>query len=169
MLIRQLRLFWTQRASFVAVGGSTIPPTKLAKFSYLLPAKYPFTALVVYAVHVKLYHSGVGNTVIALCQSYWIPTSRQYVKTLLCRCVVCRKHSGKPYTAPDLAPLPKVRIPDVHSFFVTEVDFTGALYTHHRGEETKVYTCSFTCAISRAVHLEVVTDLSTATFMLAFH
>ena len=28
--------------------------------------------------------------------------------------------------------------------------------------------CLFTCATSRAVHLEVVTDLSTATFMLAF-
>ena len=35
-------------------------------------------------------------------------------------------------------------------------------------EEVKVYVCLPTCATSRAVHLEVVTDLSTATFMLAF-
>ena len=33
----------------------------------------------------------------------------------------------------------------------------------------KVYICLFTCATSQAVHLEVVTDLSVPTFLLAFH
>ena len=91
----------------------------------------------------QLYHSGVGSTVTALRQSYWIPTARQYVKSLLRRCVVCRKHSGKSYTAPDPAPnpapLPKVRMQDTCPFSVTGVDFTGALYVYHRGEESKVY------------------------------
>jgi len=39
---------------------------------------------------------------------------------------------------------------------------------HNRDEEVKVYICLFTCATSRAVHLEVVGDLSTETFLLAF-
>ena len=34
--------------------------------------------------------------------------------------------------------------------------------------ESKVYICLFTCASTRAVHLEVVTDLSEKTFMQAF-
>ena len=33
--------------------------------------------------------------------------------------------------------------------------------------ERKVYVCLFTCAVIRAVHLEVVTDLSVETFLLA--
>ena len=49
------------------------------------------------------------------------------------------------------------------------MDFTGALYVKQDSKEVKVYLCLFTCATSRAVHLEVVTDLSTATFLLAFH
>ena len=49
------------------------------------------------------------------------------------------------------------------------MDFTGALYVKQNNEEVKVYVCLFTCATSRAVHLEVVTDLTTATFLLAFH
>ena len=59
---------------------------------------------------------------------------------------------------------------DVRPFSVIAcgVDFTGALYIHHRGKETKVYVCLFTCATSRAIYLEVVTDLSTETFLLAF-
>jgi len=64
----------------------------------------------VYATHVKLYHSGVGTTITALHQTYWIPKARQYVKLLLRRCVVHRKHTGKSYTAPDPVPLPKVRM-----------------------------------------------------------
>ena len=90
------------------------------------------------------------------------------MKSLLRCCTTCRKHNGKPYTAPDPAPLPKSRIQDVCPFTVTGVDFTGALYVRSDNKEMKVYVCLFTCATSRAVHLEVVTDLSTTTFMLAF-
>ena len=47
------------------------------------------------------------------------------------------------------------------------IDFTGALYVKER-EETKVYICLFSCAVTRAVHLEVVIDLTVETFLLAF-
>ena len=169
MLVRQLRLF-IDNDGLLRCGGRihNAPLTQLAKFPYLLPPKHPFTALVVYAVYRKFYHSGIGSTVTALRQSYWIPTARQYVKLLLRHCIVCKRYSGKPYTAPDPAPMPKVRVQEVHPFSVTGVDFTGALYVHHRGEEIKVYIYLFTCATSRAIHLEVVPDLSTATFILAF-
>jgi len=53
-------------------------------------------------------------------------------------------------------------------FTITGIDFTGALYVRHNSIETKVYICLFTCATSRAIHLEVVTDLSVETFLLAF-
>jgi len=50
---------------------------------------------------------------------------------------------------------------------VTGVDFTGALYVRGSQGEIKVYVCLFTCAVTRAVHLEVVADLSVETFLLA--
>ena len=36
------------------------------------------------------------------------------------------------------------------------------------GTENKLYICLFTCATTRAVHLEIVTDLTVPTFLLAF-
>ena len=60
------------------------------------------------------------------------------------------------------------KIYTVPPFTVTGVDFTGALYARDNNEETKVYICLFTCANTRAVHLEVVSDLSTDTFLLSF-
>ena len=64
MLVRQLRLF-INNDGLLRCGGRihNAPLTQLAKFPYLLPPKHHFTALVVYATHVKLYHSGVGSTV----------------------------------------------------------------------------------------------------------
>ena len=44
----------------------------------------------------------------------------------------------------------------------------GTLYVKDRGDENKVYVCLFTWAVSRAVHLEIVTDLTTKNFLLAF-
>ena len=75
---------------------------------------------------------------------------------------------GKPYRAPDLPPLPKIRVQDTPPFTVTGVDITGALRIRGKSGIENAYLCLFTCASKRAVHLEVVTDLSTETFIQAF-
>jgi len=79
--------------------------------------------------------------------------------------VICRKTQGKPYAVPDPPPLIKSQ---ADPFTVTGVDFTGALYVRSSVGECKVYICLFTCAVSRAIHLEVVTDLTVECFLLAF-
>jgi len=56
----------------------------------------------------------------------------------------------------------------VHPFEVTGVDFTGALYVCSSDGEQKVYICLFTCAVSRAAHLEIVNDLILECFLQAF-
>jgi len=78
------------------------------------------------------------------------------------------KTSGNPYPALDPAPLPSVRTQNVRPFTYTGVDFSGALYVQHEGDEVKVYLCLFTCATTRTLHLEIVQDLSTETFLLTF-
>ena len=109
---------------------------------------------------MTLCHSGTGATLTALRQSYWIPAARQFIKSLLHNCAICRKVSGNPYPAP----LPFRRTQNAHPFTYTGVEFSGALYVRHGGEEIKVYLCLFTCAL----HLHIVQDLSTETFLLTF-
>lgn len=54
-------------------------------------------------------------------------------------------------------------------FTVTSVDFTGALKIRNASDQAeKVYVCLFTCTSTRAVHLEIVTDLSEEQFIHAF-
>jgi len=71
---------------------------------------------------------------------------------------------GKPYRAPDTPPLPKVRVTQSPLFSVSGVDFTGAVYVKDVQGEKKVYICLFTCDATRAVHLEIVVDLTVDTF-----
>jgi len=82
--------------------------------------------------------------------------------------VTCKKVAGFPYQAPDAPPLTKLRLQESRPFAVSGVDYTGALHIRDGKSESKVYICLFTCAATRAVHLEVVSDLSAETFLLAF-
>ena len=153
-LVKQMQLF-LDKAGFIQCGGRIHNAliSQLAKFPCLLSPKHQFTSLVIHSIHAKLFHAGINSILTAIRQRYWIPTARQYIKTLLCHCVVCKRHCGRPFPAPDPAPLPEMRTRDVTPFTVTGVDFTGVLYVRHNSGEEKVYICLFTCATTRAVHI----------------
>ena len=168
-LVRQLRLFLGED-QLVRCGGRihNAPLSELTKFPYLLPSKHHFTNLVILQAHIAQHHSGVNSTLTTIRQRYWIPAGRQRVRSLLRQCVICRKVAGKAYAIPDPPPLVKCRVNKTQPFEVTGVDFTGALYVRGREGEHKVYICLFTCAVSRAVHLEVVVELTMECFLQAF-
>jgi len=52
-------------------------------------------------------------------------------------------------------------------FTVTGVDFAGPLYCADFPKK-KLYICLFTCAVTRALHVELMDSLSLADFMMAF-
>ena len=62
----------------------------------------------------------------------------------------------------------KSRVSLSDPFTITGVDFTDALYVRTTEGESKVYLCLFTCAVSQAIHLEIVTDLTVECFLQAF-
>ena len=65
--------------------------------------------------------------------------------------------------------MPETRLRESPPFTVTGLDFSGAFNVKNRdGSESKVYICLFTCATTRAIHFELVSDMSTETFLLTF-
>ncbi|XP_070541625.1 uncharacterized protein [Ptychodera flava] len=175
-LVRQLRLF-IDRDGILRLGGRlhNAPINEETKFPILLPRNHAFTRLVIQQAHIRVLHSGMQATVTNIRQRYWIPRIRESVKAVLRKCVKCRKIAGKSYRMQITPPLQSYRVSDTPPFTVTGIDFTGALHvisptrnSDARNSEDKVYICLFTCASTRAVHLEVVTDLSTKTFLNAF-
>ena len=52
----------------------------------------------------------------------------------------------------------------------TGIDFAGPLYVKRTstGQQSKEYCCLFTCASTRAIHLELTESLTAASFLQAF-
>ncbi|GFY54957.1 integrase catalytic domain-containing protein [Trichonephila inaurata madagascariensis] len=65
-----------------------------------------------------------------------------------------------------MAPLPRDRIEQSPPFAVTGLDFAGTIYVKNSKEKFCILLC--TCVVTRALHLELVTSLTTETFLLAF-
>lgn len=139
-----------------------------AKFSILLPKNTFLTDMIIMYFHNKYFHCGVNATLNMLRQRFWIPQGRQNVRRIVSKCVTCRKICGKSYGVPVLPPLPSSRITLTCPYYVTGVDFTGALSVTQFGERIKAYLALFTCAVTRHIHLEVVSDMLMETFLLAY-
>ena len=93
---------------------------------------------------------------------------RQEVKRILSKCFVCKRLMGGAIRQP-VGPLPAARCTDGEPFESVGLDFAGPLHVRrHDGSTTKVYICLFTCARTRAAHLELPTDMSTQRFIMAF-
>lgn len=88
------------------------------------------------------------------------------MKNVLKNCAIWQSfHSGQ-CKAPAAPPQAK-RSTESKPFEVTEVDYAGPLFDHQRytqrdeREDKKVYICLFTFATTRAIHFELVEDLTT--------
>ena len=111
-------------------------------------------------------HGGVKTTLTELRSQFWILKGRSVVKSILRRCTVCRRFEGKPYAVPPPPPLPPFRLEEAPPFTHTGVDFAGPLYVRQSdGTSSKVWICLYTCCVVRAIHLDLVPDLTTAAFI----
>jgi hypothetical protein len=134
------------------------------KHPIILP-KCHISMLIVRHQHVAMKHAGVASMLTALRSSYWIIGLRRMAKNVKRECVSCQKQDSQPCDAP-APPLPRLRVSQAPPFTVTGVDYAGPLFcvdTHGR----KHYICLFTCAVTRAIHLELTDSLSTSEFILS--
>ena len=122
-------------------------------------------------MNARMKHGGINDTLVALCERYWILRGRQVVKAIVRSCVVCRKLEGLPYGSHPSPDLPACRVSDDPPFSHTGIDFAGPLYFSESTDEkdtSKAYICLFTCASTRAVHLELTRGMNVDSFLLAF-
>ena len=95
---------------------------------------------------------------------FWIVWGRQVVKKLLFHCVICRRFDSQPFQPPPPPSLPGFRVQEAQPFAYTGVDFAGPLYIVN-DLDTKVWIYLYTCCVTRAVHLDIVPNLTTEAFL----
>lgn len=132
----------------------------------IIPSPSRLATSIVLYYHRLNAHLGVSAVLNAIRRRFWIVRGRQVIKNILRGCVVCKRSHG-PSADQIQAPLPAERVSLVAPFAVTAVDFCGPFYTRSREGTCKNYIALFTCASIRAVHLELVPDISTLQTHLA--
>lgn len=154
------------------VGGRLVN-AKLSyeqKFPLLLPKNHRFTELLIQEVHKNYLHVGVQTCQYIILQHFWILSAKQAIRRVIGKCLTCFRANPVPLT-PLMGNLPSSRVNQVKPFSHVGVDFGGPFHVKMsklRGSKSeKAYICLFVCFATKALHLEVASDLSSDCFLAA--
>ncbi|XP_049291622.1 uncharacterized protein LOC125768263 [Anopheles funestus] len=140
-----------------------------SKHPALLPKGHPLARLIAESYHKLLLHGGGRLLLSSIRERFWPLNGRMLVKAVVRNCIRCIRHhptAAEQHTGQ----LPSGRLVPSRPFAVTGVDYAGPLYlkpAHRRAASLKAYLCVFVCFTTKAVHLELVGDLSTEGFLAA--
>ncbi|CAG9133832.1 unnamed protein product [Plutella xylostella] len=143
-----------------------------AKHPIILSSHSRLTELLINQAHQRTLHGGARLTLSYIRERFWIVSGIRTVKRQLRKCVKCRRFTTETHQQ-IMADLPAPRVTPSRPFTHTGIDFTGHVEVKSnkgRGIRTsKGYVAVFVCLATKAVHLELVSDLSTPMFLQAFH
>ena len=140
-------------------------PTE-AKEPVILPREHGLTYLQIQRCHKKVLHCRLKSALAELRTKFWIAQGRQAVKKVLNQCVMCKKLERTSFAQPVTANLPEFRVNPAPPFAKVGVDFAGPFLVKGLGRQMKkVYVALFSCCVTRALHWDLVEDLSTSTFL----
>lgn len=129
----------------------------------LLLASHEFVQLLIKQSHESVQHSAQhirdtpDNNKGTFLGATWTRSREEIIR----KCVICRKYEGMPYSPQPSNDLPDERVFEDPSFTNVGLYFVGPLFIEtkspevKRNESKKVGICLFTCASTRAVHLEL--------------
>ncbi|KAL0892639.1 hypothetical protein ABMA27_014364 [Loxostege sticticalis] len=154
--------------------GGRLQHSKLSynkKHPILIPHDSHLTRLIINEAHSATLHGGASLTLSHCRDLYWIISGIRAVKKQIRQCIKCQRFKAQSQHQL-MANLPEPRVTPSKPFTHTGVDFTGYVdikANKGRGIKTlKGYIAVFVCFSTKAVHLELVADLSAAAFLAAF-
>jgi hypothetical protein len=172
-LVNQLNLFLDE--SDLLRSRGRISKTLLYNYDVLNPImlgkNHHLSKLIIRDLHSSCQHLGIQTTIDFIrSHGYWVPRARQTVKKVLSECVTCQKFNSIPFKYPKMTDLPKDRVNLIRPFEHVGVDYTGHIFVKDSQTSTssKMYILIFTCLNVRAIHIDLLPDMSAQTFLLSF-
>lgn len=127
--------------------------------------------MIIRKTHLEQGHAGNALTERTIRETYWITAVRSRIKKCIRACPICIRWKARTI-APLMAELPAARVSPAPVFAHTGVDLCGPFNVKASAIKfdrmIKIWIASFVCLISKNIHLEICTDLSTDAFLAAF-
>ena len=141
------------------------------KHPVILPGKSRVILAMVEDLHRRFGHVGRTFMMSKLQELYYISSLTKILKSINQNCFICRRVNGRPM-APEMADLPRCRVtPQQKAFWVVGLDFFGPFaISYGRGSssrKTKCYGMIASCMTSRAIHIEIVDNMTLDCFLNA--
>lgn len=141
------------------------------KHPMLISSKHRLTKLICEYEHKRLLHAGPQLLLSSIRSKYWPVSGRNIVKATVRNCLRCCRFNPQSIQ-PIMGDLPSSRLNPGGVFEVVGVDYMGPLNIKSKrgrgAKMTKCYVSVFVCFLTKALHLEVVSDLTTEAFVLTF-
>ncbi len=163
----------TIRSGGLIVMGGRLQNSALAtsqRHPIILSGKDLLTRLIVTTKHLALLHAGPTLLMAATAANYHIIGARRLIRTTCRSCITCRKTSAITQQQM-MGQLPASRVTPSAPFNHTGMDFAGPFIIKkghtRRPVYLKAYACLFVCFSTKAVHIELVSDLTSEAFLAA--
>ncbi len=135
------------------------------KHPVIIPKEHHLTKLLIADCHEKTAHQGKGLTINEIrSRGFWITGVNRTVASFVRQCVKCRKFR-RPTEEQKMANLPSERIDPSPPFTYSGMDVFGPFITRQGRKSYKRYGLLFTCFCCRAIHIEMLDDMSTDAFI----
>lgn len=149
----------------IRVGGrlekASVPFSQ--KHPMILPKNSKLGKIYFCSVHNRLLHVGPQGLLNAVRLKFWILGGRHLARKTVHLCVTCFK--CKPILSSQImGNLPYERVNRSPPFSVTGLDLCGPYFVTYKNQRkgmlNKIYICVCICFVTRAIHLELLSDLT---------
>ena len=132
-----------------------------AKHQIILPKTSRVSELILRKTHEQVGHLGKNAILSVVRQVYWIIGANALIKSMISKCVICRKYQETP-ASQKMASLPTERVTAHQApFSNVGVDYFGPFEIKEGRKYVKRWGVLFSCMTTRAVHLEIAASLDT--------
>ncbi|XP_049315814.1 uncharacterized protein LOC125779230 [Bactrocera dorsalis] len=137
----------------------------------IIPEKSRLATLLLKYIHILMLHAEHRLMQYIIRQEFYIPRLKPQIKKCIFMCKICTMHKQKTRTQITAA-LPPERCNFALPFTITGVDFAGPFQIKasmlRSPTPMKGYVAVFVCFTTKAVHLELCTNLTKEAFLAAF-
>ena len=132
------------------------------KFPYLISKACTLAVLILRHCHEATLHDGGLLTLNTSREEFWLLNGKDTTRRVIKDCVICSRFENKPPI--QMADLPMERITVAKSFQTVGLDLAGPIFTKPK---VKTYIAVIVCFVTKAVHIELVENLTKEACMSA--
>ena len=164
-VLLNLSSFYDTETGTIRVGGRLAQGQfkDSKKFPYLISKASTLAVLILRHYHEATLHGGGLLTLNTSREEFWILNGKDTTRRVIKDCVICSRFENKP-PMQMMANLPMERITVAKPFQTVGLDLAGPIFTKPK---VKTYIAVFVCFVIKAVHIELVENLTKEACMSA--